>query len=90
MEKDPEFYKRISDLEQISTTLSAVASILSSYFKSLREAGFTSRNALKLTISYQEILIKNALEAVNDEIIRDEDEIDDDLEGDDDDEYSSN
>jgi hypothetical protein len=87
MEKDPEFYRRISDLEQIATTLSAVANILSSYFKSLLAAGFNKKEALKLIISYQEILIKNALDSVNDEMIVDDD--DEDIEGDDD-EYSTN
>jgi hypothetical protein len=44
---------------------------------------------LKLTISYQEILLKNALESIKDQAIEDEDEDDDYTEGDDD-EYSTN
>jgi hypothetical protein len=90
MEKDPEFYRRISDIEQISTTLSAVANILSAYFKSLCDAGFSRKDALKLTISYQEILLKNALEATTENnLMYDEDDEDDEIEGDDS-EYSSN
>jgi hypothetical protein len=84
MGNDPEFYRRISDLEQISTTLSAVANILAAYFKSLVDAGFCKKDALKLTISYQEILLKNALESIKDQAIEDEDEDDDYTEGDDD------
>lgn len=90
MGNDPEFYRRISDLEQIATTLSAVANILAAYFKSLVDAGFCKKDALKLTISYQEILLKNALESIKDQAIEeDEDEDDDYIEGDDD-EYSTN
>ena len=86
--EDRDYLRRMAALEQVAAGFKSIGSILKLYYSTLEQSGFTKKEAMKLTISYQEILVKTALDSLNEKADADIEELDDEEE--DGDEYSSN
>ena len=65
--------KLISCFEQAGAVMGEFARLLGQYYNELCQAGFARDEALKLTIAYQEIIIKQSFFAVSED--QDDDEL---------------
>lgn len=61
---DRDYLRRMAALEQVAAGFKSIGSILHLYYKTLKQSGFTSKEALKLAISYQELLVKTAMGSI--------------------------
>ncbi len=61
---DRDYLRRMAALEQVAAGFKSIGSILNLYYQTLKQSGFTNKEALKLAISYQEILVKTAMESL--------------------------
>jgi hypothetical protein len=92
-----DYLRKLASFEQIAAGLDTVANVLKIYYDSLVKAGFSDSQAMKLTVSYQKIVVNFAIATIGDKLNNgsdnagDEDNDDEDENWEDDDNgYSTN